>query len=537
MPILIYNVLTGLDTNIEELKKISSRKLGISETNIDSIKILRESIDARKKESIKLNYVMEVSTSKEEKLVKKLNDKDVRLTGASYKEVNALGKGKLLHQPVIVGMGPAGLFAGFLLAKKGYKPIIFERGENVLNRNKTINNFWRTGKLNTESNVQFGEGGAGTFSDGKLNTRIKDYRCDYVLEAFAKAGAPEEIVYSGKPHIGTDILKDVVKNLREQIISLGGEVHFNSKFQNIIVEDNRVKAIVVEDEEIPCEAIVLALGHSSRDTYEMLYRKGLAMEKKAFAIGLRVEHPQSFIDEAQYGKFASHPKLKAADYRLTHTGSNGRAVYSFCMCPGGEVVAAASEENRLVTNGMSLYNRNKANSNSAIVVGVNTEDFDAFSKGVNYPLAGMEFQRHYENQAFILGGGGYIAPVQLLGDFLSDNMSKGCGEVKPSYAPGYSMRMLRECLPSFVTETIKEGFHSFDKKIKGFAREDAVLTGIETRTSAPIRLLRDESLQSVSIKGVYPAGEGAGYAGGIMSSAVDGMKVAEEIMKKYSPLI
>ena len=531
MSIRVNNIILDIEEDITILKEKAAKKLKVSTKDIKSFKILRESIDARKKDSIKFNYTLEVYSDNEKKLVDRLNDKDIKLEENQYTDEISLGNKEIKHKPVIVGLGPAGMFAGLLLARKGYKPIIIERGQKVEERTETINRFWSTGSLNTESNVQFGEGGAGTFSDGKLTTRIKDNRCDYVLESFVKAGAPEEILYSGKPHVGTDILKTVVRNIREEIIALGGEVKFNNKLEELVVNNNVLKAVVVNGQEIACDNLILAIGHSSRDTYEMLYRKGITLTQKPFAIGVRIEHLQSLIDESQYGKFAGHKRLKAADYRLSHGSDRlNRSVYSFCMCPGGEVVAAASENKRLVTNGMSYYKRDKKNANSALVVTVRPEDF-----GGENPLMGMEFQRHYESLAYSLGGGNYIAPVQLVGDFLKDKTSMSLGNIKPSYAPGYEFRDLRQCLPPYVSEALKEGIISFDKKIKGYASQDAVLTGIETRTSAPVRIERKENFQSTSLIGLYPAGEGAGYAGGIVSAAVDGIKVAEAIMKEWAP--
>lgn len=506
------------------------KKLKVSTNSIKSFKILKESVDARKKDSIKFNYAVEVTCDNESKVVSRARDKDVKIEEVNYNEEFNFGNKKLNSRPVIVGMGPAGMFAGLLMAQKGYNPIIIERGEKVEERSKSVDDFWNNENFNKESNVQFGEGGAGTFSDGKLTTRIKDSRCDFVLGEFVKAGAPEEILYMGKPHIGTDILKEVVKNIRNKIIELGGEVHFNSKLQDIVLKDNKIKSIVVNEKEIPCEALVLAIGHSARDTYEMIFDKNIFIEAKPFAIGVRIEHLQSMIDENQYGKYAGHARLRAADYRLTYNSKGNRGVYSFCMCPGGYVVAAASEEERLVINGMSYHKREGKNSNSAIVVSVTPKDF-----GSNSPLAGMEFQRHYESLAYKLGGGNYSTPVQLLGDFLKDRISKRIGNIEPTYKPGYVFRDLRDCLPDYVTDSLKEGLINFDKKIKGFGDDNAVLTGIETRTSAPIRIVRNEKLQSISLEGLYPAGEGAGYAGGIMSAAVDGLKVAEAIMKNWAP--
>jgi uncharacterized protein len=532
MPIRINNIILDIEEDISMIEEKAAKKLRLSKSQLKSIKILREAIDARKKDVIKLNYTLEVSTENEAKLVERLNDKDLKLENAKYTDEVPFGTKKMKHRPIVVGMGPAGMFAGLLMARKGYKPIIIERGQKVEERTISVNNFWNKGFLNKESNVQFGEGGAGTFSDGKLTTRIKDNRCDYVLEAFVKSGAPEEILYSGKPHVGTDILKTVVKNIREEIIALGGEVRFNSRLDDLLIKDGKLNEIAVNGEKVPCEILVLAIGHSSRDTYEMLYKKDLNLIAKPFAVGVRIEHLQSLIDENQYGKFAGHERLKAADYRLSYSSEKlNRSIYSFCMCPGGEVVAAASEENRLVTNGMSNYKRDRANANSALVVTVEPKDF-----GLNHPLSGMEFQRHYESLAYNLGGGNYLAPVQLVGDFLKDRVSRKIGRITPSYKPGYEFKELNQCLPSYVACALKEGLINFDKKIKGYAAEDAVMTGIETRTSAPVRIERNENLQSGKVSGVYPAGEGAGYAGGIISAAVDGLRIAESIMKEWAPI-
>lgn len=531
MSIRVNNIVMNIEEDINTLKNKVCKKLRISIEDIKEFKILKESIDARKKDNIKFNYAVEVICDNEGKIVKRSNDKDIKIEEQHTEEFK-FGNKKMKHRPIIVGMGPAGMFAGLLMAQKGYKPLIIERGEKVEERTETVNKFWNTGELNLESNVQFGEGGAGTFSDGKLTTRIKDNRCDFVLEEFVRNGAPEEIIYSGKPHIGTDILKEVVKNIRQSIIELGGEIRFNSRLEDIVIKDNYIKSVVVNGEEIPCENLILAIGHSSRDTYEMLNKRGVFMEPKAFAIGVRVEHSQNMINVNQYGKYANHPRLKAADYRLAHTTqATGRAVYSFCMCPGGEVVAAASEEERLVTNGMSYYDRDKDNANAAIVVTVGEDDFEGGT-----PLKGMEFQRHYERLAYNVGGGRYRAPIQLVGDFLEDRITTKLGSIKPTYNPGYEFKDLRECLPEYVIRSLKEGLVNFDRKIKGFAANDAVLTGIETRTSAPVKITRNESFQSINVKGLYPSGEGAGFAGGIISAAVDGLKSAENIMKEYCPL-
>lgn len=530
MSIRVNNIVLDIDEDIEALKVKVLKKLNLKQNEIKAFKIVKESIDARKKNSIKLNYSVEVSCENESRIVAKAKDKDVKVQEINYNGEFQFGTKRMNHRPVIVGMGPAGLFAGLLMAQKGYKPIIIERGEDVERRTETINKFWKGRELNTESNVQFGEGGAGTFSDGKLTTRIKDNRCDYVLEELVKAGAPEEITYMGKPHIGTDILKNVVKNIRETIKTLGGEVRFSSKLEDIIIKDKVLRGIIVNGEEIPCDNLILAIGHSARDTYEMLFERGVFMSPKPFAIGARIEHLQSLIDENQYGKFATHPKLRAADYKLTYTSQKlDRSVYSFCMCPGGHVVAAASEEKTVVVNGMSYYKRDGENANSAVVVSVGPKDF-----GSDHPLAGIEFQRHYEKLAFKVGGENYNAPSQLVGDFLKDRKSTALGKIKPTYMPEITFGNLNECLPDYVIAAIKEALPVFDNKIKGFASSDAILTGIETRTSAPVRIDRNESLQSISVKGIYPSGEGAGYAGGIISAAVDGLRVAEGIMKEYT---
>jgi uncharacterized FAD-dependent dehydrogenase len=529
MTIRINNIVLGLDDDIKILRKLVAKKLKISKDEIENFKIVKESLDARNKDKIKFTYAVEVNHKNEEKILSRIHDKDVKSDNTKYAPDVEPGNETLHSRPVVVGLGPAGLFAALMLAEKGYKPLVIERGEDVDKRTITVDNFWKKGQLNLESNVQFGEGGAGSFSDGKLTTRIKDKRCDYVLKELVNGGAPAEIVYEAKPHVGTDILKTVVKNIRNKIISLGGEVLFSTKLEYINGANGKLKSIIVNGNEISCEALVLALGHSSRDTYEMLNKIGVFMEPKAFAVGVRIEHPQEMINLGQYGKYANHPRLRAADYKLVHQSKSlNRGVYSFCMCPGGIVVAAASEEGRLVSNGMSYHARDLENANSALVVTVGPEDFEG-----NSVLKGMEFQRHYEALAYKLGGGNYNAPVQLVGDFLRDKKSSKLGNVNPSYKPGYELVDMRECLPTYVVEAIKEGIGNFERKIKGYAIDDAVLTGIETRTSAPVRITRNENLESISLQGLYPCGEGAGFAGGIISAAVDGIKVAEKIIGKF----
>lgn len=535
MTIHVNNIKLSIDEEgLSAVKKKTSSITGISENDMKNFRIIKESVDARKKNDIFFVYQAEFNCDNEKKLIQEANSKDIKYEENDSEEKIIYGTQKLNNRPLIVGSGPAGLFCGLTMAYNGYKPIILERGSDVESRTTKIKHFWESGELETDCNVQFGEGGAGTFSDGKLTTRIKDTKCEYVLEEFVKAGAPAEIAYTGKPHIGTDILKDVVKNIRNKIISLGGEVRFNSKVTDIIIKNNKISGVKINnDYELASDAVIFAIGHSARDTYEMLLSRGIQFEQKPFAIGVRIEHLQSMIDENQYGKMAGHKRLKAADYRLSYSSIKyQRPCYSFCMCPGGIVVAAASEDGRLVTNGMSEYKRDMKNANSAIVVGVTAEDFKS-----NHPLAGVEFQRYYEKLAYKAGGGNYKAPVQLVSDLFKDKVSNRIGNVKPSYTGGYVFSDLKKCLPDYVIPVIKEGLLEFDRKIKGFASNDAVLTGIETRTSSPVRITRDDKYESVTIEGFYPCGEGAGYAGGIVSAAVDGIRTAEKIMQKYAQIV
>ncbi|MCL6636009.1 MAG: hypothetical protein K6T29_09645, partial [Peptococcaceae bacterium] len=500
------------------------------EEDLLAYKIFKQSIDARKSEMIYFVYTVDAALKNEETVLKRLKDRDITVTPEmDYKYVRS-GTQKMVFRPVIVGTGPAGLFAGIILSEMGYRPILLERGADVDARTKAVQKFWEKGELDPESNVQFGEGGAGTFSDGKLTTLIRDRRCRKVLEEMVGAGAPGEIMYSYKPHVGTDILRTVVKNIREKIKALGGEVRFNSKVTDIVINENKVAGVIINGRErLDTGVLVLAPGHSARDTFEVLYAKGVSMVPKPFSIGVRIEHPQTLIDHAQYKKFAGHRKLGAADYKLAYHASTGRSAYTFCMCPGGEVVAAASEEGGVVTNGMSFYARNAPNANSALLVGVNPTDF-----GSGHPLAGVEFQRQWERKAFALGGGDYKAPAQLVGDFLADRPSTGPGQVIPSYKRGVRYTSLKECLPGYVIETMREAIPAMDRKMRGFALPDAVMTGVETRSSSPVRIVRGESFEA-SVRGLYPAGEGAGYAGGIMSAAVDGLKVAEAIASVWRP--
>ncbi|HSQ88767.1 NAD(P)/FAD-dependent oxidoreductase [Romboutsia sp.] len=528
--IRVSNLKLGIDEDISILKKLVLKKLKLKESELKKYSIYKESIDARRKGKIDFVYTVDVEVKNEEKLLKSSIKDIVKVKEARYIGVE-VGSEKLSHRPVIIGSGPAGLFAALLLAQKGYSPILLERGLDVDNRTKDINNFWHNRKFKNNSNVQFGEGGAGTFSDGKLTTRIKDIRCRKVLQELVNFGAPDEILYSYKPHVGTDILKNVVKNIRNEIIRLGGDVKFDTKVSDIIVENNEIKAVVINDiETIESETVILAIGHSARDTYKMLHKRGVGIIQKPFAIGARIEHPQELINKSQYKEFYNHPRLGAADYRLIEHTSNLRTAYTFCMCPGGSVIASASNEFEVVTNGMSEHARDKVNANSAFLVNVLPEDF-----GSEHPLAGVQFQEKYERLAYQLGGKNYNAPAQLVGDFLNDRVSTSLGSVEPSYKPGIEFVDLRECLPEFVTTAMKEAIKSLDNKLNGFAMHDAVLTGVETRSSAPIRIVRDEdTLESINTKNLYPCGEGAGYAGGIVTAAVDGIKCAEKIITKYS---
>jgi uncharacterized FAD-dependent dehydrogenase len=436
----------------------------------------------------------------------------------------------LEQRPVVIGFGPCGIFAALLLAQMGFKPIVLERGKAVRERTQDTWGLWRKSTLNPESNVQFGEGGAGTFSDGKLWSQVKDpkFYGRKVLHEFVKAGAPEEILYVAKPHIGTFRLVGVVEKMRQEIIALGGEIRFSQKVTGFDIQDQKICGVLLEDgSHLSTNHVILALGHSARDTFQALHDAGVYLEAKPFSIGFRIEHPQSMIDKARLGPHAGNPLIGAADYKLVHHAKNGRSVYSFCMCPGGTVVAAASEPNRVVTNGMSQYSRNERNANAGIVVGITPDDYPGG------PMAGIEFQRAIESKAFELGGKNYEAPGQLVGDFLAHRPSTDFGTVLPSYKPGVHLTDLASSLPDYAIEAIREAIPAFEKQIPGFSMNDAVLTGVETRTSSPLRITRGANYQSMNIKGLYPAGEGAGYAGGIMSAGIDGIKVAEALALEY----
>lgn len=525
--------VSGLKVFIEDddssLIDILLKKIRVKRADLLGYKIFKKSVDARKSGLLYFIYTVDVKLKDEDSFLKKARDKDISVApDLDYKYVQS-GPVKMKYRPIIVGSGPAGLFAGIILSGMGYEPLLLERGADVDARARAVQKFWHKGQLNPECNVQFGEGGAGTFSDGKLTTLIRDLRCRKVLEEMVLAGAPEEILYINKPHVGTDNLRAVVRNLSRKIIRLGGEVRFYSRVTDIIVNENKVAGVVINhSERLNADVLLLAPGHSARDTFELLQARGVKMAPKPFSVGVRVEHPQRLIDQAQYKKYAGHRKLGPADYKLAYHASNGRSAYTFCMCPGGVVVPASSEDGGVVTNGMSFYARDAQNANSALLVGVTPADF-----GSDHPLAGVEFQRKWERKAFALGGGGFKAPVQLLGDFLADRPSTGLGGVLPSYQIGVRPGDLKECLPDYVVETLKEAIPEMETKLRGFALPDAVLTGVETRSSSPVRIVRNENFEA-AVAGLYPAGEGAGYAGGIISSAVDGIKVAEAIAAKYN---
>jgi uncharacterized FAD-dependent dehydrogenase len=516
-----------LDHSADDLKSAILKRLGIPAADLDSFSLYRRGYDARKKNAIVFVYTVDVAVRNEAALLQKNIPHVAPAPDMSYRYVARAPEG-LQERPVVIGLGPCGIFAGLLLAQMGFKPIILERGKEVRERTKDTWGLWRKGKLDPESNVQFGEGGAGTFSDGKLHSGIKDPRFlgRKVMAEFVKAGAPEEIMYVSKPHIGTFRLVGMVEQMRHEMEQLGAEIRFQSRVADIEIDNGQVQAVLLADgTRIPTHHVVLAVGHSARDTFEMLHKRGVYMEAKPFSIGFRIEHPQSLIDRARLGPNAGNEQLGAADYKLVHHASNGRAVYSFCMCPGGQVVAATSEEGRVVTNGMSQYSRNERNANSGIVVGITPQDYPGDV------LAGMELQRQLESRAFELGGKNYNAPAQRVGDFLAGRPSTQLGEVVPSYTPGVTPTDLSTALPDYAIAAIREAIPAFEKQIRGFAMEDAVLTGVETRTSSPVRIKRGEDYQSINIKGLYPAGEGAGYAGGILSAGVDGIEVAEAVAR------
>lgn len=524
-----------LDHSPDALQDAILGRLQIKPEALRSFTVARRGFDARKRSAILFVYSLDVDVDvlDEAQLLQQFSaDSHVRPTPDTEYKFVAHAPADLKRRPVIIGTGPCGFMAALILAQMGFKPLILERGREVRQRTKDTWGLWRNHKLDPESNVQFGEGGAGTFSDGKLHTQIKDPRHlgVKVLREFVKAGAPEEILHISKPHVGTFRLVGMLEKMREEIVSLGGEFRFESRVTDIDIDDGHGQkqvcgVVLASGERIETDHVVLAIGHSARDTFQMLYERGVYVEAKPFSIGFRIEHPQALIDQCRYGNFAGHPDLGAADYKLVHHCKNGRSVYSFCMCPGGTVVAATSEEGRVVTNGMSQYSRNERNANSGIVVGITLEDFPS-----DHPLAGIELQRDLESRAFVLGGSNYEAPGQLVGDFIKGKASTALGSVQPSYTPGVHLTDLSTVLPDYAIEAIREALPAFDRQIKGFAMHDAVLTGVETRTSSPLRIKRNrDDYQSINTKGLYPAGEGAGYAGGILSAAVDGIEVAEAV--------
>ncbi|MBP5352774.1 MAG: FAD-binding protein [Alphaproteobacteria bacterium] len=517
----INNINAPLDADADYLKKSAAQKLQCDVSAVAACKIAKKSVDARNKNNVHFVYSLDCQTA-----VNPLPDKDIEVLLPPEKLTFKIKDNGV--RPVVIGSGPSGMFAGIALAEAGLKPIIIERGSAVDKRQQDVQTFWNGGVLNPESNVQFGEGGAGTFSDGKLMSGIKkDKYTAKVLQELHAAGAPDEILYLAKPHIGTDKLRQVVRNIRQKITDLGGEYRFDSKLENLIIKDNRLEAVEISNADttytLPVKQLFLAIGHSARDTFEMLEKNGVYMQQKSFSVGVRIEHPQSLINRAQYGKFADNPYLGAADYKMAVHLPNGRSVYTFCMCPGGTVVAAASEHGRVVTNGMSEFARNKENANSALLVGVDSRDFES-----DAPLAGMYFQRKLEELAFIHGGKNYHAPIQRVDDLLAQRPSRQLGDVRPSYQPAVTPSDLSLILPTEICHALRLGIVEMGKKLRGFDHPHALLTAVETRSSSPVRIVRDETMQS-NIRGLVPCGEGAGYAGGIMSSAADALKVIDSL--------
>ncbi|MBS8241684.1 NAD(P)/FAD-dependent oxidoreductase [Marinobacter lipolyticus] len=530
--IRVTELALPLDHPDDALRAALLQRLQLRDAELLHFTVFKRSYDARKKNSeIKFVYIIDLAVQNEAAVLERFaEDNHVRPAPDTAYYPVAEAPANLSERPIVVGLGPCGLFAALLLAQMGFRPIVLERGKDVRRRTKDTWALWRNKQLSPESNVQFGEGGAGLFSDGKLYSQIKDpkFYGRKVMAEFVKAGAPEEILFVSKPHIGTFRLTGVVSRMREEIISLGGEIRFEQKVTDLLLDNGQVQGVeLASGEQLKSRHVVMALGHSARETFRMLHQRGVFVEAKPFAIGFRIEHPQGLIDRARLGKYAGHPALGAADYKLVYHASNGRAVYSFCMCPGGTVVAATSEPGRVVTNGMSQYSRNERNANAGIVVNIEPEqDFPGDA------LAGVELQETLEANAYVLGGSDYCAPAQLVGDFIAGKPSDTLGEVVPSYKPGIRLGDLAPSLPDYAIAAIREALPAFGRQIRGFDRADALLTGIETRTSSPVRITRDrESLQSLNTRGLYPAGEGAGYAGGILSAGVDGIKVAEAVAR------
>lgn len=500
---------------------------------IKAVHVVRRAVDARKKPQITFVYTLFVEVADEAAVMKRLaRDKNVSTMQPELPEPIVPGVMTLSARPIVVGFGPAGMLAAFYLAREGYRPLVLERGQDVDRRTRDVERFWQTGQFDPESNVQFGEGGAGTFSDGKLTTRVTHPRLHEIAQYFVEFGAPEEILYKHKPHVGTDVLRGMVKGMREQIIKWGGEVRFGAKLTDLTIENGRVSAVEINHSEwLPASVVLVGIGHSARDTYEMFYKKQVAMEAKPFAIGVRIEHDQHLIDLSQYGVEPAELGLGAAEYSVVyHDKETGRTAYSFCMCPGGQVVASASEQDHVVTNGMSLYARDSGVANSALVVTVGPDDFG------EHPLAGMAFQREWEAKAFALGGRSYRAPIQTVGDFLGGTSGTLPERVCYTYQPGVVPSDLHDCLPPYVTAVMERALPYFGRRIRGFDDPTVCMTGVETRTSSPLRILRTDDRVSLTIEGLYPMGEGAGYAGGIMSAALDGAETAIRIISEYKPI-
>ncbi len=528
--IQLSNLSLPPDTDFSDLGAIVAGVTGLPRQAIRDCCLVKRSVDARKKPHITYVCTLTFSVDNQEKVIKKIKHKQTTLVSQKQNDLCIEPHQGSAESTVIVGSGPAGLFAALVLARAGARPIVIERGEAVEERIGSVNTFWKTGVLNPQSNVQFGEGGAGTFSDGKLNTGTKDPRNRFVLETFVRHGAPEEILWEARPHLGTDKLVAVVRSMRKEIESLGGQVRFGHRLTDLQIKEQRVVGVTVQTpkgpQELSCRHLVLALGHSARDTLRMLHQKGLQMEQKPFSMGVRIEHPQNLINVSQYGDYWGVPPLPAAEYKLSTHLPNGRGVYTFCMCPGGQVVASASQEGGVCTNGMSLFARDGKNANSGLLVGVSPADF-----ADRHPLAGVMLQEKVEQAAFRVAGSNYFAPVQLVGDFLKGQNSNAFGQVAPTYRPGTSFCRLEEFLPDFVTQALRQALPLLGQKLNGFDRADALLTGPETRSSSPVRMVRNDQYQA-NIQGVYPCGEGAGYAGGITSAAVDGIRVALAILEK-----
>jgi uncharacterized protein len=548
--ISIQQISLPITHSSDDLQKKIAEILGLQTNDVENFKIAKRAIDSRKKREMiyfvySINVGIDGGDDAEHKILKsEIVKKNTKHHRVAIKEPYTYEIPQITPKdgprPIVIGTGPSGMFAALLLAKAGLKPLVIERGGDVDSRVKDVENFLATGELNTKSNIQFGEGGVGTFSDGKLNTLITNPRIKYIFDEFVKAGAPDTILWDAKPHIGTDKIRHVAKNIRTQIIEMGGEVRFNTQLTDIKIKDGKITSVILEKgngqeisdkilEEIKTDKLILAIGYSARDTYKMLFDRELNLEQKPFSIGVRIEHKQEMINKAQYDKFYADEKLGSAKYKLvSHSNNNNRTIYTFCMCPGGYVMPATSQEGHIITNGMSEYAQDGENSNSALLVNVNSKDF-----GSDHPLAGLEFQTKWEKKTFEVGGSNYYAPIQLVGDFLKHRKSTRIRSITPTYEPGVTPTSLDECLPDFVTKSLREALPNLDRKIKGFAHPDAVLTAIETRSSSPLRIVRDKETLQSNIAGIYPAGEGAGYAGGIVSSAVDGMRVAEAIFSSY----